>query len=489
MCGIVGVVGTPHAAAETLQALMVLQHRGQDAAGILSHESSTHRFHLHKQHGLVTQAISSEAMSSLTGDVAIGHNRYATIAGKSDRSTRDLQPQFVNFPDGIGMAHNGNLPDAPALKDELGRTHRRVLISENDIEVLLNWVALGLEENSNADPFTRLSRSVKATMEKAHGGYAAVGVWGGKGLFAFRDPHGIRPLVLGKKTEQGLTSWMLASESSALLFTGHTPVRDIAPGELIYIAPGAEPQTAVLKEKQTAHCFFEWVYFSSAESSLAGLGVHNARLALGRRLAEHARTLQSEGRLNVDVVVPVPDTSRPAAIGLAETLGVPYRELLIKNRYVQRSFILPTQSQREQAVYQKLTPVREGLQGQRVLLVDDSIVRGTTSKRIIGLLKEAGAKSVVLASTCPPITNPCYFGIDFPESKELISARFSPEALAQHLGAEAVLFQTMDDLKNALQGTGLCTGCLTGQYPFNATAAIERFRQIRAARSEHDANV
>ena len=487
MCGIVGVVGTPHASLEALQALMVLQHRGQDAAGILSHELSTHRFHLHKQHGLITQAIPEQVVSRFQGEVAIGHNRYATVAVKGDRSTRDLQPQFVNFPDGIGMAHNGNLPDAPRLKDELGTNHRRVLLSENDVEVLLNWVALGLEQNDGADAFTRLARSVRQTMEKADGGYAVVGIWGGQGLFAFRDPHGLRPLVLGRRIDGAGESWMLASESSALMFTGYTPVRDVAPGELLFIRPGHAPQTVILREEKKAHCFFEWIYFSSAESSMNGHGVHNVRLALGERLARQARKLQSEGQLDVDVVVPVPDTSRPSAIALAEGMGLPYRELLIKNRYIQRSFILPSQAEREIAVHQKLTPVHDALVGKKVLLVDDSIVRGTTSRRLISLLKEAGAKSVVLVSTCPPITNPCYFGIDFPNKDELVSARLSPEALALELGAERVIFQSHEDLQETLKGTPLCTGCLTGVYPHDITAAAERFRARRDnARSTHE---
>lgn len=487
MCGIVGVVGSPHASLEALQALMVLQHRGQDAAGILSHELSTHRFHLHKQHGLINQAIPETVVNRFQGEVAIGHNRYATVAVKGDRSTRDLQPQFVNFPDGIGMAHNGNLPDAPRLKDELGTNHRRVLLSENDVEVLLNWVALGLEQNDGSDAFTRLARSVRQTMEKADGGYAVVGIWGGQGLFAFRDPHGLRPLVLGRRIDGKGESWMLASESSALMFTGYTPIRDVAPGELIFIRPGYAPQTVILREEKKAHCFFEWIYFSSAESSMNGHGVHNVRLALGERLARQAGKLQSEGLLDVDVVVPVPDTSRPSAIALAEGMGLPYRELLIKNRYIQRSFILPSQAERETAVHQKLTPVRDALLGKKVLLVDDSIVRGTTSRRLISLLKEAGAKSVVLVSTCPPITNPCYFGIDFPNKEELVSARLSPEALALELGAERVIFQSHEDLQETLKGTSLCTGCLTGSYPYDIAGAAERFRARRdKARSSHE---
>ncbi|MBY0517462.1 MAG: amidophosphoribosyltransferase [Bacteriovoracaceae bacterium] len=484
MCGIVGVVGTPQASSETLQALMVLQHRGQDAAGLLSHDLASHRFHLHKQHGLIASIFDAEKMQKFNGTIAIGHNRYATVALKDDQNHRDLQPQFVNYPDGVAIAHNGNLPDAHKLKIDLAQDHRRVLISDNDVEVILNLVAQGLTENNVGDEFTRLSRAVNQTMEKAVGGYAVVGVWGGHGLFAFRDAHGIRPLVLGRKIHEQTISWMVASESSALLFTGYTPIRDIAPGELVYLKNNEEPQTVILKNEKTAHCFFEWIYFSSAESTIAQYGVHNVRLSLGAKLAEQANILKSEGRLDVDVVVPVPDTSRPAAIALAEKLKLPYRELLIKNRYIQRSFILPTQAQRENAVYRKLTPVRDGIQGKKILLVDDSIVRGTTSKRMISMLMEAGAHSVTLASTSPAITDPCYFGIDFPNKSELISAKLNPLELARELAADQVIFQNINDLREVLKNVKLCTGCLDGQYPMPIAEAGKRFNDERTQTRE-----
>lgn len=480
MCGIVGVMGPPHATQEALQALLVLQHRGQDAAGILTHDPASARFHHHRGHGLIQEALPAENLQSFEGTISIAHTRYATTAAKGDFSLRNLQPQFVNFPDGLAIAHNGNLVNAAELKDWLARECRRRLTSDNDVEVLLNLIAEQMvRDRDTADALTKLSRAVRFTMEKALGGYAVVGVWGENGLFAFRDPQGLRPLVLGSRVTDEGTHWMVASESSALRFLDYTPLRDVAPGELLLLVPGEGPQSVQVVSEQKAHCFFEWIYFSSAESVASDLSVYRARLGLGEKLAQKARTLIDEGRISPDVVVPVPDTSRPAAIALAETLGLPYRELLIKNRYVQRSFILPTQSKREKAVQLKLTTVSEEIKGKKVLLVDDSIVRGTTSKRLIKILKDAGAAEVYLASTCPPITDPCYFGIDFPQKDELIAARKTVPELEHYLDAQALLYQELADLAAAMQGTPICTGCLNGKYPFDIKAASDGFRKQR----------
>ena len=480
MCGIVGVMGPPHATQEALQALLVLQHRGQDAAGILTHDPLTSRFHHHRDHGLIQEALPLEKLQAFEGTISIAHTRYATTASKGDYSLRNLQPQFVNFPDGLGIAHNGNIVNAAELKEWLAKECRRRLTSDNDVEVLLNLIAEQMVRDTEAsDALSKLSRAVRFVMEKAQGGYAVVGIWGEHGMFAFRDVQGLRPMVLGKRVTEDGIHWMVASESSALRFLDYTPERDVAPGELLLFTPGQEPQSVQVMPEKKAHCFFEWIYFSSAESVASNLSVYRARLGLGERLAQKARIMMDEGRIKPDVVVPVPDTSRPAAIALAETLGLPYRELLIKNRYVQRSFILPTQSKREQAVHLKLTTVSEEIKGKRVLLVDDSIVRGTTSKRLIKILKEAGAAEVYLASTCPPITNPCYFGIDFPQSSELVAARHTLEELEKYLDAEAVLYQDIEDLKAAMNNTPLCTGCLTGKYPFDIQQASDAFKKER----------
>lgn len=479
MCGIVGVGGSPLAAIETLQALMVLQHRGQDAAGILAHDLQENRFHLHKEHGLIAEAIPAARVEGFSGTVAIGHNRYATTATKQ-AGTGELQPQFLNFPDGLGLAHNGNLVNAAELREWLARECRRHLVSHNDVEVLLNLIAEHLGRDSGGDAFTRLARAVRVTMEKARGGYAVVGVWGGQGLFAFRDPQGLRPLVLGRRElPGGATAWMVASETNALRFLDYLPVREVAPGELVLVDEQGVLHAVRLVEAPRAHCFFEWIYFSTAESQLEGHGVYRARLGLGEKLAHQTRQLMAQGRITPDVVVPVPDTSRPAAIALAEAIGVPYRELLIKNRYVQRSFILPTQSIRERAVHLKLTTVSEEIRGKKVLLVDDSVVRGTTSRRLIKLLREAGATAVYLASTCPPIKHPCYFGIDFPEGRELVASTGTHAQIADRLGADEIIYQTIENLEATLPGTPLCKGCLTGKYPFDITDSAARFRRER----------
>lgn len=478
MCGIAGVSGTPLAALETLQALLVLQHRGQDAAGILGHDLLLHRFHLLRSAGLIQEALPAEKIQDFTGGIAIGHNRYATTATKSTDAT-DLQPQFINFPDGLGLAHNGNLVNAAELKQWLALECRRHLSSHNDVEILLNLIAEHLMRDESSDPFTRLCRAVRFTMERAQGGYATVGVWGGHGLFAFRDPHGLRPLVLGKKQTANGVAWMVASETNALRFLDYLPVRDVAPGELLYINEQGELSSALLKVGKPAQCFFEWIYFSTAESTMAGQSVYRTRLSLGERLAQQTKLLMQEGRLAPDVVVPVPDTARPAAIALAEALSLPYRELLVKNRYVQRSFILPNQAFRERALQLKLTTLSDEIRGKRVLLVDDSVVRGTTSKRLIRLLREAGAAAVYLASTAPPITHPCYFGIDFPDRSELVAAKCESSDLAAVLGADALIYQSFDDLQAAIPNTPLCQGCLTGQYPLDIHTSGEAFRLER----------
>lgn len=480
MCGIAGVMGSPLATFEALQALMVLQHRGQDAAGILTYDPIQSRFHHHRGHGLIQDALPSENLQAFAGSISIGHTRYATTATKNDFSLRNLQPQFINFPDGIALAHNGNLVNAAELKTWLAIECRRHLTSDNDIEVLLNLIAEQMvRDQGTTDPMTKLSRAVRFTMEKAQGGYAVLGVWGGQGMFAFRDVQGLRPLVLGKRENADGTQWMVASETTALRFLEFTPIRDVNPGELLLLAPGKEPQSVQVMEPKKAHCFFEWIYFSSTESVASEMSVYRTRLRLGEKLAAKARVLIDEGRISPDVVIPVPDTSRPAAIALAENLGIPYRELLIKNRYIQRSFILPTQSKREKAVQMKLTTVSEEIKGKKVLLVDDSIVRGTTSKRLIKILKEAGAAEVYLASTCPPIKNPCYFGIDFPQSNELIAAVHTKSELETYLDAEAVIYQELEDLEAAMEGTPICQGCLTGKYPFDVSLASATFIQQR----------
>jgi amidophosphoribosyltransferase len=465
MCGIVGVLGTPRASQEVYQALLMLQHRGQDSAGILSVDGTTGKFHLHKELGQVSAAFSKKDLERLHGTSAIGHTRYSTIG---EIREEDLQPMALSLPIGIGMVHNGNVSNYKQIRDEL-LSSKRFFMSDNDLEMIMHLMAEKYAEASalSKNTFGNLSASVLKVLEEIEGGYSVVGLLGNEGMFAFRDMHGIRPLILGeRKEESGGISYCLTSESCALKFLGYEVVRDIRPGELIWIDRAGKVETRNLMEKKPLPCMFEWIYFSSADSTQEKKNVYEVRLKLGELLGARVKKETHASGVQFDVVAPVPDTSRPAAISLAETLGIPFREVLIKNRYVQRSFITSGQDKRQLAVGLKFSVIDELIAGKRVLLVDDSIVRGTTSKKIIELLKSRGAKEVYFASTCPPIIHPCFYGIDFPSHQELIASQRSTKEIAEYLGADGVFYSSMDDLDKALSHTTFCRACLSGEYAY-----------------------
>jgi len=472
MCGIVGIVGTPQASQEVYQALLMLQHRGQDSAGILSVDSKSGKFHLHKHLGQVSAAFTQNDLRLLGGDSAIGHTRYSTIGEVKEA---DLQPMAISLPTGIGMVHNGNVSNYRELRKVL-IAKQRMFMSDNDLEIIMHLMAENFASsatiNSLISPtdaakksiFKNLTHAVREIFKKVEGGYSVIGLLGGDGMFAFRDPHGIRPLVLGsRKEEGGKTSYCLTSETCALNFLGFTLERDVLPGELIWVDHDGKLQTEQLVKKTALPCMFEWIYFSSADSTLENKNVYEVRLKLGHLLGERLNATITE---KFDVVAPVPDTSRPSAIALAEKIGVPFRELLIKNRYVQRSFIMSGQNKRQLAVNMKFSVVDSLVKDKTVLLVDDSIVRGTTSKKLIDLLKHHGAKKVYLASTCPPIMSPCYYGIDFPSRQELIAYQRNNDEVARELGADGVFYSTLQDLSSALDGTSFCKACLNGEYAY-----------------------
>ena len=465
MCGIVGVLGTPRASQEVYQALLMLQHRGQDSAGILSVDGATGKFHLHKELGQVSAAFSKKDLDRLRGTSAIGHTRYSTIGEVREA---DLQPMALSLPVGIGMVHNGNVSNYKEIRDEL-LSSKRFFMSDNDLEMIMHLMAEKYAEASalSKNTFGNLSASVLRVLEEIEGGYSVVGLLGNEGMFAFRDMHGIRPLIMGtRKEEDGSTSYCLTSESCALKFLGYEVERDIRPGELIWIDKNGKVETRNLMDKKPLPCMFEWIYFSSADSTQEKKNVYEVRLKLGELLGARIQKAIAASGVEFDVVAPVPDTSRPAAISLAETLGTPFREVLIKNRYVQRSFITSGQDKRQLAVGLKFSVIDELIAGKRVLLVDDSIVRGTTSKKIVELLKSRGAKEVYFASTCPPIIHPCFYGIDFPSHKELIASQRSMTEIAEYLGADGVYYSTMEDLDDALSHTTFCRACLNGQYAY-----------------------
>jgi len=435
----------------------------QDAAGILSYNKNEGRFFQHKNIGNVIDVFTKQDLSKLTGTMSIGHTRYTTI-GKG--SIDDLQPIILGHPFGLGLAHNGNILNYYQLVRELSGVSNTRFISGNDLELILYLLGQEMATQSGGDLVIKLKHAVFELFKKLNGAYAVVGALADHGMFAFRDPHGIRPLCIGKKsTEDGELSYCLASESVTLNYLGYDFVRNLLPGELVFIDEQCNVQNWVSEKKnRCSTCMFEWVYFAAAESCIDRVAVYQARLELGRKLGVKVRSLINQGVMNPDIVVPVPDTSRTAAISLAEQLALPYREALIKNRYVQRSFIMNNQERREAAVELKLGPVESEIRDKNILLVDDSIVRGTTSKHIVLLLKKYGAKSVTLASTCPPIRFPCFYGIDFPDKQELIAGRMSVREAEEYIGVTRIIYLNIDDLQDAI-GQGLCTGCLSGAYP------------------------
>ena len=484
MCGIVGVIGSPEASKEAFLGLITLQHRGQDAAGILSFDQS---FHLVKNLGLVESVFTRESIDSLHGSMAIGHTRYSTI-GRGD--LQDVQPLVLNYPYGLGVVHNGNIVNVGPVRDRLQNEMRRRCFTQSDTEVLLNWFAHHLSGSAVAD----LERAVKTVFKDIRGSYSIVGLLGGSdaqggpgggqapgadgGMIAFRDPNGIRPLVRGKKGKGKSAAYMVASESTPLSFLGYEVVRDIEPGELLYIRQDGKMFSRKLEKPVHRPCMFEWVYFAGAEAIIEQTPVYSARLALGAALAAQIRTKIRKGEMKVDLIAPVPDTARTAAAALAEALKLPYREVLIKNRYIKRTFILGSQQKRKTAVDLKLNPVVSEIKGKNIVLVDDSIVRGTTSKKIIELVRKAGAKKIYFVSTCPPIRFPCFYGIDFPDPAELVAANRTEREIAKQLGADGVVYQNQNGLLESLSRASKrhvnrpCTACLDGKYPTDVSAGV-----------------
>jgi amidophosphoribosyltransferase len=467
MCGVLGVIGPKDeaiswAAFEVYRGLLTLQHRGQDAAGILTYDEQSKRFYCHKDLGLVAAVFDQKSIEKLHGNIAIGHTRYATV-GSDERE--DLQPMVSGQAQGVGMAHNGNIVNYYSLRDLLREKYKQQMLTQNDLEVLINlWVQYTAGESDFS--FDRAVKAVESIFDLAIGGYAVVGMVASIGMFGFRDPNGIRPLILGKKETENGTAYILSSETVAMNFLGFEYLRDIRPGEFILIGHDGNIQSALVgKSKKVAHCMFEWIYFSGAESAIDNVSVYAARLGLGKMLGKRIRKMIENKEIDPDIVVAVPDTSRATGIALAEELKIPYREALIKNRYVQRSFILSSNQKREDAVKFKLSPIPSEINGKKILLVDDSVVRGTTSIRIIELLRKYGAKEVTLVSACPPIRFPCYYGLDFPSTTELVACNRNEKEVAEFLKADGMVYLDINDLSDAIGCNSLCQACLDGNYP------------------------
>lgn len=469
MCGIVGIVSQQPVNQLIYDALIVLQHRGQDAAGIATW--SDHGLHKRKDNGFVRDVFHSRHMKALEGNVGIGHVRYPT-SGTS--KSNEAQPFYVNSPYGICLAHNGNLTNTDELINTLIKKDRRFLNSDSDSEVLLNVFAHELQNRASclATP-EQIFDTVDAVHERCEGGYAVVSLVIGHGLVAFRDPNGIRPLVLGHRDINGFDEYIVASESVALDTLQFNLVRDVLPGETVFVdAEGTLHSRTYSGETNYTPCIFEFVYLARPDSIIDGLSVYKARLRLGEQLA--GQIVREWPDHDIDVVIPIPDTSRTAAVQVAYHLGTKYREGFIKNRYIGRTFIMPGQHERDESVRQKLNAIDLEFKGKNVLLVDDSIVRGTTSKQIVKLAREAGARNVYFASAAPPVRFPNVYGIDMPAASELIANKHSVAEIQEIIGADKLIFQDINGLLRAVRHSDseirdFDTSCFSGEYVTGVT--------------------
>ncbi|WP_019555913.1 amidophosphoribosyltransferase [Thiomicrorhabdus arctica] len=485
MCGIVGIVlaNGQTVGQEIYDALTTLQHRGQDAAGIVTCDQG--RFYQRKENGMVKDVFRTRHMRDLHGNIGIGHVRYPT-AGSS--SSAEAQPFYVNSPYGIAMGHNGNLTNADELAQDIYRQDLRHLNTNSDSEVLLNIFAHELMQQKklfidHEDVFN----AVRNVHKRVKGGYAAVGVISNIGIVAFRDPFGLRPVVVGKRANANGFDYMVASESVALDGLGYELLKDLAPGEAVVITDSGQIFFQQCAEKpKLSPCIFEFVYFARPDSMIDNISVHKSRLRMGEKLAD--KILKEWPDHDIDVVMPIPDTSRTSALELASRLGSPYREGFIKNRYIGRTFIMPGQQLRKKSVRQKLNAIGLEFEGKNVLLVDDSIVRGTTSAQIVEMAREAGAKKVYFASAAPPVRFPYVYGIDMPSPTELVASNRTVEEVGKIIGCDKLIYQDLEDLIEAV-GVGneeiseFDTSCFSGIY---ATGDItpEYLASIDSARND-----
>jgi amidophosphoribosyltransferase len=461
MCGVIGIYGNDFVFKDLYQGLLAIQHRGQDSAGIITYDG---RFHTKKGNGLVRDIFTEEHYKRLKGNIGIGHTRYPTIGGYGGD---EAQPFLINSPFGIIMAHNGNVINYKEIKNVLVNTHKRMLNSENDVEAILNIFAqelaeLKIKELTPEHIFT----AVRKVYEKVRGSYSVVAYIAGEGIVAFRDPYGIKPLIYGSRNDGPKPSYAVASESVSLNIMNFGNIQNIKAGEVIFIDKNRKLHAKKLADCPHTPCLFEWVYFARPDSFIDDVNVYDCRVHLGNFLAKKIKAMN----LDIDVVVPVPDSARDAAVEIARFLKLRYREALVKNRYIGRTFIMPSDQSRKSSIRQKLNPIVSELNGKNVLLVDDSIVRGNTSRAIIELVRECGAKKVYFAAYSPPLRHPCVYGIDMQTKTEFIARNATVEQIARKLKADKVIYQSLEDLEKAV-GLGneklhsFCGACFSGVYP------------------------
>lgn len=461
MCGVVGIYGNYDVFKDIYQGLLAIQHRGQDSAGISTYDG---RFHIKKGNGLVRDIFTAENLQRLTGNIGIGHTRYPTIGGGRGE---DAQPFLVNSPFGIIMAHNGNVINYAQLKKILFHEYHRLLNSDNDVEIILNIFAQELaEQKAKTLKLQNVYKAVEGVFRKVKGSYSVVAYIAEEGMVAFRDPYGIKPLVYGKRDDGPRPSYAFASESVSLNIMNFFDIRNVEAGQVLFI-----DKNRCLHKRKIAHCpatpcLFEWVYFARPDSYIDNVNVYDCRVNLGSFLSEEIKKQD----LKIDVVVPVPDSARDAAIEIARKLNLKYREALVKNRYIGRTFIMPADQKRKSSVRQKLNPIKSELEGKNVLLVDDSIVRGHTSRAIIQLVRECGAKKVYFASYSPPLRYPCVYGIDMQTKTEFVARNANLDEIAKKIGADKVIYQSLESLKKAVRLgnkklNDFCGACFSGVYP------------------------
>ena len=477
MCGVIGIVGNADIFRDLYQGLLSIQHRGQDSAGIITYDG---RFHIKKGNGLVQDIFKPEHTDRLKGAVGIGHTRYPTIGGGAGE---DAQPFTVNSPFGIMMAHNGNVVNYSQLKAELFTKNHRILSSENDVEIILNVFAGELDKLKVRQlTIHEIASAVAGVYRKVRGAYSVVAYIAEQGLVAFRDPYGIKPLSYATRNDGLKPSYAFASESVALNIMNFSEIRNVEAGQVLFLDQARRLHARKVARQPHSPCLFEWVYFARPDSFIDNVNVYTARINLGRLLADEIR----KKKLKIDVVVPVPDSARDAAIEIARKLNLPYREALVKNRYIGRTFIMPADAKRKTSVRQKLNPIAEEFRGRNVLLVDDSIVRGNTSRAIVDMVRECGAKKVYFGSYSPPLRYPCVYGIDMQTKAEFVARDGDAARVAQKIGADMVIYQPLDALKKAVQMENprlkeFCAACFDGRYP-TKDITLATLKQIEADR-------
>ena len=460
MCGILGIYGKNEVAEELINGLTALQHRGQDAAGVVTFDG---RFRMKKGLGQVSSVFRSKNLARLHGNCGIGHVRYATI-GSTD--VLDAQPHAVNYPFGLAMVHNGNVVNFMQLRKSLYEENHRLLETSNDVALILYSFASELEKkNLKKLTVNDIFDTVEAVQKRVLGAYSAISIIANRGFLAFTDPYGIRPIVMGVKRTRKGKQYAFASETTCFDYLGYELERNLEPGEIVFIDTKGKVHSEIRHRKERAFCIFEYIYFAREDSVILDRLVASERVRMAKPLAERIR----KAKLDPDIIIDVPTSSYFFASGIAEDLKIPYRRGLAKNHHVGRSFITPNQKKRELMVRQKLNPIRDVIKGKKIAVVDDSIVRGTTSARLVSLLKANGAKKVYFISAAPPIKHPCIYGIDMSIEQELIASHSNLKQIQKAIDADALIYQSLDDLKELYKDVHCCYACFSGEYPTGVT--------------------